>query len=98
MALQTGSGNKEVVSSAAAAALKAEQMEKEGVVVFPPLLRGSPDTALAKSKNFLSQKKHGIEHLPIQVKISVILMIFGLCAAVITSKSGRRRKKNSKKR
>mmetsp|Transcript_31370 Transcript_31370/g.46891 ORF Transcript_31370/g.46891 Transcript_31370/m.46891 type:complete len:608 (+) Transcript_31370:2-1825(+) len=92
-------GHKEVVSSAAAAALKAEQMEKEGVVVFPPLLRGSPQSALTKGKLFLSQKKHGIEHLPMQVKIAVILMIFGLCAAVITSGSGRgRRKKNSKKR
>jgi hypothetical protein len=92
-------GHKEVVSSAAAAALKAEQMEKEGVVVFPPLLRGSPQSALTTGKLFLSQKKHGIEHLPIQVKIAVILMIFGLCAAVITSGSGRgRRKKNSKKR
>jgi hypothetical protein len=91
--------HKEVVSSAAAAALKAEQMEKEGVVVFPPLLRGSPQSALTRGKLFLSQKKHGIEHLPIQVKISVILMVFGLCAALITSKRfGReRREKNSKK-
>ncbi len=92
------SAHKEVVSSAAAAALKAEQMNKEGVVVFPPLLRGSPKSALAKSKLFLSQKKHGIEHLPIQVKIAVILSLFGLCAAVITSGSGRRRRKKSSKK
>ena len=93
--------HKEVISSAAAAALKAKQMEKEGVVVFPPLLRGSPQSALSKGRLFLSQKKHGIEHLPLHVKIAVILMIFGLCAAVITSSgSGRRRrqKKSSKKR
>ena len=93
------SGRKEVVSSAAAAALKAEQMNKEGVVVFPPLLRGSPQSALTKGKLFLSQKKHGIEHLPIQIKIAVVILIFGLIAALITSGSGRgRRKKNSKKR
>lgn len=93
------SGRKEVVSSAAAAALKAEQMNEEGVVVFPPLLRGSPQSALTKGKLFLSQKKHGIEHLPIQIKIAVVILIFGLIAALITSGSGRgRRKKNSKKR
>lgn len=92
-------GNKEVVSSAAAAAIKAKQMEKEGIVSFPPLLRGSSQLVLAKGKLLLSQKKHGIEHLPKQVKISVILIIFGLCAAVITSKgSENRRKTNSKKK
>ena len=90
--------HKEVVSSAAAAALKAKQMEKEGVVIFPPLLRGSSQSALAKGRLFLSQKKHGIEHLPIQVKISVVIMIFGLFAAVITSKRFGRTKKASKKR
>ena len=101
-ALEEQSGNsehKEVISSAAAAAVHAEKMEKEGVVVFPPLLRGPTTSALTKGKLFLSQRKHGIEHLPIQVKISIILIIFGLCAAIITSGAGRgKRKKESKKR
>ena len=66
-------------TSAATAALKAEQTEKEGVAVFLPLLCGYLNSFVK-----LSQKKHDIEieHLSIQFKISVIL----------TSKSGRRRR------
>ena len=103
--LQHVSEHREVISSAAAAALKAEQMENEGVKVFPPLLRGGLDLGVPKGRFFVSpmkmMSKHGVEHLPIQVQLVVVVMILGICAAVIASAgAGKRRRKSvkSKKR
>lgn len=99
------SGHKEVISNAAAAQIRAEQAESEGVSIFPPLLRGASDNSIPKGRFYLSpmklMSKHGIEHLPIHVQISVIVMVIGICAAVIASVgAGNTRKKagRSKKR
>lgn len=95
------SQHREVISNAAAAALKAEQMEKEGGAhIFPPLLRGAP--GVPKGRFFFSQikmSKHGVEHLPVQVKLAVLVMVLGICFAVIASGGDKRKgRAKSKKR
>mmetsp|Transcript_16144 Transcript_16144/g.29265 ORF Transcript_16144/g.29265 Transcript_16144/m.29265 type:complete len:636 (-) Transcript_16144:70-1977(-) len=96
-------GHREVISNAAAAALKAEQMDTGGVHIFPPLLRGAPGSGgIPKGRFFfasVNMTKHGVEHLPIQVKLAVFVMVLGLCFAIIASGGVKqKRRANSKKR
>jgi len=90
-------GHKEVISNAAAAALKAEHMENE-VHLFPPLLRGA-DNGIPKGRFHFTPiqlvSKHGVQHLPLQVQLSVLMMVIGICAAVIVS-VGNKNKSTSK--
>mmetsp|Transcript_28980 Transcript_28980/g.61712 ORF Transcript_28980/g.61712 Transcript_28980/m.61712 type:complete len:627 (+) Transcript_28980:44-1924(+) len=94
------SDHREVISNAAAAALKAEQMDRDGVKFFPPLLRGKPG-GIPKGRFFFSPvklSKHGVENLPIQVKLSVFAMVLGICFAIIASGGDKRKRRaNSKK-
>lgn len=93
-----------VITNAEAAALKAEEMENEEVHAFPPLLRGGLEGSIPKGRFFLPamkvMSKHGVEHLPIQVQISVACMVLGICVALISSatfrKDGRRSAKSKK--
>ena len=92
--------HREVISNAAIAA---KQMDSEGVHIFPPLLRG-PKTmsgGIPKGRfSFFSPGKinrHGVENLPLQVKLAVFVMILGLCFAIIVS-GGEKRKKRFKSR
>ena len=94
-------GHREVISNAAAAALKAVQTENEGVQIFPPLLRGGADVSIPKGRFHLSpvklMSKHGVEHLPIQVQLSVVVMIIGIFIAVVaTAGNGKGRKRTAK--
>lgn len=81
-------GHREVISNAAAAALRAEQMENEGVHVFPPLIRGA-NSGIPKGRfhfgHMKIMSKHGIQHLPLQIQLSILIMVIGICAAVIVS-------------
>jgi hypothetical protein len=38
-------------------------------------------------------RRHGVEHLPVQVKLVVFAMVLGLCAVVVSSGGGRRRRR-----
>lgn len=79
-------GHREVISNAAAAALKSEHMEE--VHVFPPLIRGA-NGGIPKGRfhvgpmKFMS--KHGVEYLPMQIQLSIMIMVIGICAAVIVT-------------
>lgn len=81
-------GHKEVISNAAAAAMKADQMENEEVQVFPPLIRGA-NNGIPKGRFHLGpmklMSKHGVQHLPMQIQLNILIMIIGICAAVIVS-------------
>eukprot|EP00804_Cyclotella_cryptica_P011402 CCRYP_016057-RA/>CCRYP_016057-RA protein AED:0.36 eAED:0.36 QI:0/0.5/0.66/1/1/0.66/3/284/375 len=80
-------GHREVISNAAAAALNADQMENE-IHVFPPLLRGAGNGIPKGRFHFAPVKfvsKHGVQHLPLQVQMSALIMVIGICAAVIVS-------------
>ncbi|KAL7502615.1 hypothetical protein ACHAXN_000548 [Cyclotella atomus] len=86
-------GHREVISNAAAAALKAEQMENQ-VHKFPPLIRGA-DSGIPKGRFHLGpmkmMSKHGIQHLPMQIQLSIFIMVIGICAAVIVSTGSKSR-------
>ena len=89
--------HREVMSSAA---LAAQQMDKDGVShVFPPLLRRGKSLGVGVPKgrfsSFASTKltKHGIEHLPVQVKFSVLVMVLGLCFFIIAAGGGKRKRR-----
>jgi hypothetical protein len=99
-----GNGHhREVISNAAVAAMNAEKMQEDGVVrIFPPLLRGKKLSSfgiggrgIPKGRFFLPQvstmSKHGVEHLPVQVKLAVLVMVLGICVAIIAS-GGEKRK------
>ncbi|KAL7531450.1 hypothetical protein ACHAXR_004056 [Thalassiosira sp. AJA248-18] len=91
--------HREVISNAAAAALKAEQMENVGA---PPLLRGVSDSGgIPKGRFFFSPiklNKHGVEHLPMQVKLAVLVMVLGICFAIIASGGEKRKRRASSKK
>jgi hypothetical protein len=89
--------HREVMSSAA---LAAQQMDKDGVShVFPPLLRRGKSLGVGVPKgrfsSFASTKltKHGIEHLPLQVKLAVLAMVLGLCFFIIAAGGGKRKRR-----
>ena len=92
--------HREVISNAAIAAQK---MDKEGVHIFPPLLRGKLglSNGIPKGRfSFFSPRKlskHGIEHLPTPVKLSVFMIVLGLCFFIIAA-GGDKRKRRSKSR
>ena len=94
-------GHREVISNAAAAALKAEQAEDEEVHIFPPLLRGA-ESGIPKGRFHLGpmklMSKHGVQHLPIQVQLSVMIMVIGICAAVIVSVGGKSKNTSKSKK
>ena len=95
--------HREVISNAAMVAMKADQMQKDGKGrIFPPLLRGKKLSSfgvgvggIPKGRFFLphvsEMSKHGVEHLPVQVKIAVLVMVLGICVAIIAS-GGEKRK------
>jgi hypothetical protein len=95
--------HREVISNAAMVALKADQMLKDGAGrIFPPLLRGKKLSSfgvggggIPKGRFFLPHvsetNKHGVEHLPVQVKLAVLVMVLGICVAIIAS-GGEKRK------
>eukprot|EP00584_Thalassiosira_punctigera_P003521 CAMPEP_0172529920 /NCGR_PEP_ID=MMETSP1067-20121228/3848_1 /TAXON_ID=265564 ORGANISM="Thalassiosira punctigera, Strain Tpunct2005C2" /NCGR_SAMPLE_ID=MMETSP1067 /ASSEMBLY_ACC=CAM_ASM_000444 /LENGTH=638 /DNA_ID=CAMNT_0013314053 /DNA_START=131 /DNA_END=2047 /DNA_ORIENTATION=+ len=92
-------GHHDRISNAGAAALEAEE---GGVQVFPPLLRGAPGFGgIPKGRFFFSSvkmSKHGVEHLPVPVKLAVLAMVLGICFAVIASGGvKRKRRANTKK-
>lgn len=93
-------GHKEVISNAAAAALKAEQMENE-IHLFPPLLRGT-DKGIPKGRFHFTPiqlvSKHGVQHLPLQVQLSVLIMVIGIFAAVIVSVGNNNRSTSKSKK
>ena len=96
--------HREVISGAAAAALKSEQMDKAGAgaQIFPPL-RGVPGVGqgIPRGRFFfskISMTKHGVEHLPIQVKLAVLVMVLGICFAIIASGGEKRQKKAKSKK
>ena len=92
-----------MISNAAMVALKADQMLKDGAGrIFPPLLRGKKLSSfgvggggIPKGRFFLphvsEMNKHGVEHLPVQVKLAVLVMVLGICVAIIAS-GGEKRK------
>jgi len=96
-------GHHERMSNAVAIALKAQQVEKEGVHIFPPLLRGVPGVGGIPKGRFsfssVTMEKHGVEHLPVQVKLAVFVMVLGICFAIIASGGNKqKRRSNTKKR
>jgi len=96
-------GHHERMSNAAAIALKAQQVEQEGVHIFPPLLRGVPGVGGIPKGRFsfssVTMEKHGVEHLPVQVKLAVFVMVLGICFAIIASGGKKQeRRSNTKKR
>lgn len=92
-------GHREVISNAAAAALKAEEMEDK-VHKFPPLIRGA--NTIPKGRFHLGpmklMSKHGIQHLPMQIQLSILIMIIGICAAVIVSAGSKNRSTTKSKK
>jgi hypothetical protein len=43
--------------------------------------------------------KHGVQHLPMQIQLTILLMVIGICAAVIVSTGNKfRSTTKSKKR
>jgi len=92
-----GGFNRDAISNVAAAAIKAEE---GGVHIFPPLLRGAPGLGIPKGRFFSStikMTKHGVEHLPVPIKLSVLAMVLGLCFAIIAS-GGVRQKRRAESR
>lgn len=91
-------GLRRAVSNAAEAAIKAEE---SGVHIFPPLLRQAPGLGgIPKGRFFFSSvnmTKHGVKHLPVPVKLSVLAMVLGICFAIISGGAKQRKKANSKK-
>jgi len=92
----------EVVSAAAAAAANAERAQREGLgdaAVFPPLL---PLGGVVPRGRFFFSKirmtKHGVEHLPVQVKLSVMVLLLGMCVAIIVSGGAKQRKRVKSKK
>jgi len=93
---------REVVSNAAAAAINAEKQEAAGVKIFPPLVQDTPNS-IPRGRFFFNRikmDKHGIEHLPIQVQLAVMMIVLGLCVSIIVSGGTKQRKgvKANKKR
>ncbi|KAL7438674.1 hypothetical protein ACHAXH_005501 [Discostella pseudostelligera] len=98
--------HREVISNAAVAAANAEQMLKDGVVrIFPPLLRskqlssfGVGGGGIPKGRFFLphvsKMNRHGVEHLPVQVKLAILVMVLGICVAIIASGGEKRKARN----
>jgi len=98
---QHESEHREIISNAAASVVIAEKMENNEVKQFPPLLRGVMDSGIPKGRFHLSpikyMSKHGVEHLPVQVQIVVVVMILGICPAVIgTAGIGSHKKRTAK--
>jgi len=95
-------GHSERMSNIAAVALKAEQLENEGVHIFPPLLRGVSGVGGIPKGRFsltsVTMKQHGVEHLPVQVKLVVFVMVLGICFAIIASGGKRQKKRSSTKK
>eukprot|EP00581_Thalassiosira_minuscula_P016018 CAMPEP_0183722950 /NCGR_PEP_ID=MMETSP0737-20130205/14737_1 /TAXON_ID=385413 /ORGANISM="Thalassiosira miniscula, Strain CCMP1093" /LENGTH=636 /DNA_ID=CAMNT_0025953197 /DNA_START=58 /DNA_END=1968 /DNA_ORIENTATION=- len=88
-------------SGAAAAASKAEEeMENHGSGhrIFPPLLRGAPGLGGVTKGRLLMKGKHGIENLPVHVKLAVFVMVLGLCVALIISGGQKQRKRSKSKK
>ena len=44
-----------------------------------------------------SSGRHGVEHLPVQVKLAVFVMILGICVALIVGGGEKRKKRRGNK-
>ena len=46
--------------------------------------------------NFRGGGRHGVEYLPVQVKLAVFVMVLGMCVAIIASGGGKRKRQSER--